>query len=112
MMPAKRITPWLLYGLIGTSGALLLACAGTPQPQTQQQSNGTKAEPHVEAQTTPSPNLALAVPPPTQLAAANVPPKLPPPKPTEIRDAVVRVFKKAATSDINAQQSFVVGDFN
>src|SRR5260221_12424932 len=119
-MSSKRITPWLVYSLIGMFGALLLACASAPpaqqsqepQQSSPQQSKSTQAAAHVEAQANPSPNIALFVPSPPPQAAASVPAKLPPPKPTEINDAVARVFKKTATSDINSQQSFVVGDFN
>jgi len=110
-MSSKHITPWLGYSLVAAMSAWLLACAGAPQPAPQQ-SKSTTAEPHAEARATVSPNIALSVPSPAQLPAANVPAKLPPPKPTEINDAVTRIFRKAATSDINSRQSFVVGDFN
>src|SRR6266481_213867 len=120
MMSSKMITPWLVYSLIGMFSALLLACTSAPPAQQSQepqqsppqQSKSTQAGPHVEAQAKASPNIALFVPSPPQQAAATVPAKLPPPKPTEINDAVERIFKKAATSDTNSQQSFVVGDFN
>jgi hypothetical protein len=119
-MSSKRITTWLVHCLISMCGALLMACASAPPAQQSQepqqsppqQSKSTQAEPHVEAQAAPSPNIALFVPSPPPEAAATVPAKLPPPKPTEINDAVVRIFKKTATSDINSQPSFVVGDFN
>jgi hypothetical protein len=39
-------------------------------------------------------------------------PKLPPPKPAEIEDAVRRVFKDAAVLDTSQATSFLVGDFN
>src|ERR1700682_6568320 len=115
-MSSKRITPWLLYSLIAMFSTLFLACASAPQSHPQQsqpqQSNNSKTEPRVEAQATPSANSLLSLPSPAQQAATNEPAKLPPPKPTAIKVAVARVFERPATSDIESQQSFVVGDFN
>ena len=53
--------------------------------------------------------LALASPTPTPTIASK---PSAPPNPTEIRDAVARVFEKAATPDTSSNPNFAIGDFN
>jgi len=109
-MSAKTNTPWLLCSLI-VAAACLPACASAPQPPPQQ-SQGVKAEPSVAPQKGSNPSPPLPASSPSQQAAANETVKPSPPRPGDIREAVARVFAKTATCDIEAQQSFVVGDFN
>jgi hypothetical protein len=53
--------------------------------------------------------LALASPTPSPTPASK---PSAPPNPTEIRDAVARIFGKAATPDSPRNPNFAVGDFN
>ena len=67
----------------------------------------------------PAPRIESTVEPPAKLFALASPTPSPspanrpsaPPNPTEIRDAVARVFEKAATPD-ESRPGFAVGDFN
>lgn len=90
-------------------GSLFVGCA---RPANEVKS----PEPERRAESTPIP------PPPyrSQVAQALISPTPTPPKPTplpppgidQIRDAVARIFEKAATPDSTVDPGFVVGDFN
>ena len=68
----------------------------------------------------PAPRVESAAAPPTGILALVSPTPTPspnkgtgePPNPTDIRNAVARVFEKAATPDASRQPGFAVGDFN
>ena len=63
----------------------------------------------------PPPLVTAEAPPPPVTAPADQPqqmPKLPPPQPNEVQDAVTRVFRDAALIDTSHKPSFIVGDFN
>ena len=109
-MSSQRTRPLLVYSLIATIAALASACSNSTQAPVQQ-SQVTRPEARVESQTTPSPNSVTSVQRLTAQVVPIEPPKLPAPKPTDIRNAVARVFEKTTASEA-AQQSFVVGDFN
>lgn len=110
-MSSKTITCWLLCSLIATMGALLLGCASSPQASPQQSKN-TNAAPPVEARAVPSLNGAPSMQPPVEQATTKESARLAPPKPTEIADAVARVFEKTASPVTTDAAGFVVGDFN
>jgi hypothetical protein len=78
-----------LFGLI-----LLTGCATAEKPKPQE--------------APPNPNALIVQPTPVPaLPSTNPPPKL-----TEVQDAVKRVFKESAVIDTSRNPNFVVGDFN
>jgi hypothetical protein len=93
--PAVKVCLWTV---IVAASAALCGCAQPPP------------EPAIERKEEP---VSPALPPqkletlsPQQLS------RLPPPKPSEVKEAVDRVFKNAAVVDSNHNPYFLVGDFN
>src|SRR2546428_7482509 len=92
--------------LVLMTACLLLACT-----RPSEQANSTNSESGAAPTSTPSSQTSPA----GTLASSSTPAKespTPSPKANEIRDAVARVFDKAALPDALPNPTFVVGDFN
>jgi hypothetical protein len=91
---------------ISANGLLSLAC-----DKPAEEAKKPELEPQVVSSGSPTPQIPNFL----QATATPVeakPSPLPPPKLDEVREAVVRVFVKAAALDERHTPSFVVGDFN
>ena len=107
-MSHARTASQSLFLLILLNASLLMGCA-KPAPE------ATKSKPERRAESTPilpprkseyAPSLISPTPTPAR------PAPLPPPKVDQVRDAVARIFEKAATQDTSLKPGFVAGDFN
>jgi hypothetical protein len=102
-MLSGRSARLLLGLLILMTASLFVACVNSAQ-----QARPTEPQPRVETQ--PPPTLPVLQPTPSPIAevqTAALPPKL-----EELKEAVARVFAKAAAPDTEHNPNFVVGDFN
>jgi hypothetical protein len=102
----SRLMTVLLVCSVTTVTALLCGCAkSSDQPRTSdtQSRNEPAATPSVSF-----PQLS----PSTSPTPSQTPKQSMPPKPSEVREAVARVFEKVATPDTASSPGFVVGDFN
>jgi hypothetical protein len=102
----RRRLASLSVGFFISASGLSLAC-----DKPAEEAKAPELEPHVVASGSPTPQIpnflqATATP------AGPKPSPLPPPKLDEVREAVARVFAKAASLDERHTPSFVVGDFN
>src|ERR1700730_12824022 len=97
--------------------ALVLSMASIPTvflvsacTKTTREAKSTEPPPRVEPAAVPAPALLpLMSPTPTPSPAKKSAER---PDPTEIRNAVARVFENAATPDGSRNPNFAVGDFN
>jgi len=104
-MSRKRMNALVLSMALISTVFLMAACA-----KTADQTRTTETPPRVEPAVAPATSLLpLVSPTPTPSPAKK---SSPPPDPSEIRNAVVRVFEKLATPDASRNDSFAVGDFN
>src|SRR5207253_3816175 len=98
-MSPQRMTTFLICMLTTVAGASLCGCAKSAEQQTS-----TDTQARVQPTATPSmpsPKVSIfASPTPGQTAK-----ELPPPKPSEVKEAVVRVFAKVATPDATDRKS-------
>jgi hypothetical protein len=117
-MSAKQSYPWLLIGLVATISIWSSACTSTTQPSPPaespvQSAKATTPEPHAEAQPGVSPISVPSLPTTAEQAVTKVSAKLPPPSANDIKNAVGRVFDKAASADLTpSPEGYLVGDFN
>lgn len=111
-MSAKEISTLMGFSLYAIICASSLACTSAPQPPPQE-SKAATPETHTEVQAAASPISVPSLPAPSEQVATKESVKPPPPNPDEIKEAVGRVFEKAATPDTaGSPESFAVGDFN
>jgi hypothetical protein len=92
---ARKIILWLF---IATATVAIFGCA-QPPPEPVSEKKEEPVMPSLPPQDTQTPD-------PKKM------PKLPPPRPAEIKEAVERVFQKAAIVDTSRNPYFLVGDFN
>ena len=101
-----RLASLTIGFFISASGLLSLAC-----DKPAEEAKTPELEPQVVSSGSPTPQIPQFL----QATATPVgakPSPLPPPKLDEVREAVARVFVKAAALDEGHTPSFVVGDFN
>ncbi len=104
-MSRKRMNALVLSMALIPTVFLISACT-----KTTEEAKSTEPPPRVEPAVVPATGLLpLVSPTPTPSPAAKT---TEPPDPTEIRNAVARVFENAATPDASRNPNFAVGDFN
>src|SRR5690242_7924056 len=105
-MSRKRMCTTLLCIFMFAASSGVSSCASPPKEQ------DTRPEQPVEAAPTPASTSPQTVQPVE--AETKVPEKqpanLPPPKPSEVKEAITRVFQQVVTQDTDHNPSFVVGD--
>ncbi|HVS83147.1 MAG TPA: hypothetical protein VHE60_15570 [Pyrinomonadaceae bacterium] len=96
----------VLLGILILATGFILAC-----DKPSDQAKTPELEPRVVSSGTPSPQTSQ-VPLPAATPTQATPSPAPPPKLTEVNEAMTRVFQKAAALDPASVPGFVVGDFN
>lgn len=104
-MSRERMNALVLTMALIPTLFLISACT-----KTTEEAKSTEPPPRVEPAAVPATGLLpLMSPTPTPSPAKKA---AEPPAPTEIRNAVARIFKNAATPDASRNPNFAVGDFN
>ena len=107
-MSRKQTCTILLCIFMFATSSCLSSCASPPKEQ------ATRPEQPVEAAPTPASTPPQNVQPleAETRVQEKQPANLPPPKPSEVKEAITRVFQQVVTQDTDHNPSFVVGDFN